>query len=313
VFGLRSADQGFAEIAVGTTVIRIRATGYGPGTVAKSGDGSVDFVGAPGTPTLWARPTESGAEFGATFADSTVAPTMEYVLDVPKEVSLRLQDGTIYIEGVPAAGTDATEPRLLGAISAPALLENDGQDAPVHITDRTKVELLDQPDGTHILRYSIDADWFGAKERVFPIVLDPSICLRRAAAPAARRTPATTWTPTSARTRPGPIRRAPRSCGPATTPSERPTAAWDQLRSLVFFDAATLSDGWQVTSATLTLREDINRDGATTPKLIAQLISTDWGSTATWNGMNDRSAPATTARRRRRAPPVARTVTWPST
>ncbi len=249
-------------------------------------------VAAPGqghNATVWAQPLDSGLEFGATFPDSKSATAIDFALDVPPGDVARLDGSAVVVEQYTLDGSGSPTVVFVGRVSTPVLYEGGGVDGAVPIVDRTVTSLTDQGNGKYVIRYELDADWFHDPERVFPIVLDPTICLR-----AGGGTGCTTGDthyantyigqgqPTTYPTTPSTLRAGLDAIG-------SPDAAWGTLRSLVSFDLkdfVNLTDAQQVSAATLTLREDNNRHGTTNAGVYAYLLSKGFTNTTTWNDIN---------------------------
>jgi RHS repeat-associated protein len=239
---------------------------------------------------VWAQPTDTGLEFGATFPDALGSSMLQFAIDLPAGVTARLEpDSSTILERVTTGPAGVRTAEFAGRIAAPVLMENGGQDGAIAITDRVKVELVAEGNGTYRLRYRLDPDWFHASDRVFPIVLDPTICLRPGGGSGCTDSAyLNTYigdgsaTHASYPTSPSTLRVGYDAIG-------SPDAVWDQLRSLIAFDAADLTDGQQVSSASLILRQDNNREGNLTPRIVAKLLSKQFASTSSWDSMSTRT------------------------
>ena len=239
----------------------------------------LDFASAPGFPTAFVKPTDTGFEFGATFADATVVPHADFILDAGGLVATIAKDGY----SIDLAKPDALDTPI-GQIGMPVFKDaNDFADQ-----SDVSVTLSALPDGTYLLSYGIDPAWLGAKERAFPVTLDPTACIRYGGGTSCDiNTSSTHYLDTY-------IADGLPNNYPTTPSWDRvgwdvigsPDAVWNQMRSLLYFDGTTLPDGAMVTGATLNMVQEVNRSAGTVATLTARMITAGWGSTATWNQMN---------------------------
>ena len=135
--------------------------------------------------------------------------------------------------------------------------------------------------GEIVVTYAVNPGWLASPERVFPVTIDPTICVQvgnSGCVGAGNQFDhyVASGIPT---TYPVPdlwIRVGYTDAGDG----------FANMRGLVYFDDVALPDTAHVTAATITLREDDNRDASTSPDLYAQLITKGWGSTSSWNAMS---------------------------
>jgi len=275
-----AGDAGFATLTGQDGVVTLKTLGYGAG--GRTGN-QLMFRGHASSPDVFVQPTDLGFEFGAIFSNPSVDPRTTFVLDPGTlGVALGLDGLTVQI----TSGADSSgQAIVVGSISAPIVL--DGQEVPAGPSTVT-ASLVARGDGTYLLTYSLSASWLQASDRVFPVMIDPTACIRYGGGTSCTvNKSSTNYLDTY-------IANGLPNSYPTTPTWNRvgwdvigsPDAVWNQMRSLVYFDGATLPDGAMVTAATLGLVEDVNRSGAQVADLEARMITAGWGSTSTWNQMN---------------------------
>ena len=240
-----------------------------------------------------------GLEFGAQLHDRTSPRAFAYILTVDDGTSVTVSpDGwTILLErtGFDDRGPKAVE---VGRISAPFLSDANAVGpteaatvAVLHKGDKSTDPSIDQSvlDGLDpnevVLSYRLDDTWLDDPARVYPVTLDPTLCIQHGSTSC---DPGNSYIDTyggdnQANTYP-------------TTPSTlrvgydaigSPDAVWGLLRSYIYFGQLALEDGGEVTAASLVLRQDINRDGANR-NFLARPMKVGWGDTSTWNQLHDK-------------------------
>jgi RHS repeat-associated protein len=291
-FGQSNADTDVAQIAVGPYVVSLRSFGYGAST-SRSGS-QLGYAGAPGNGTLTVQPTDTGFEWGVTIPDASSAPNYHFALDLGMLTARVAEDGQSIIlenptgdwsEGMPA-------PSIVGVISAPSLLDGAGQPADPStvqvqlITPSTSslpddVPAADQASlSSHqiILDYHIRPTWLHDGSRIFPVSLDPSVCVSNGVSGCASNafdyfiesglpdTYPTGWN---------------------VTRVGYDTRGWGYaaMRGLQYFPDVALPDGAQVTAATLALRIGSEYGPAPrTPTMAAYRVTGSWTEgTETWH------------------------------
>jgi RHS repeat-associated protein len=300
---LVQTDGAFAPVAAPTKLKLTASAGDGTLAALTGDDGTVSlrlpdpvtgarvndalaFDRPAGQPDVFVQPTDTGFEFGATLADAATASRIDFVLDPGSLQASIGKDGYT----IDLATKDPTASKgAVGVISAPSVLDAAHREADLQYVS---VALVIQADGTYLLSYQIDPTWLAAKERTFPVTLDPSVCIRSGDT-GCSSTASDIWY----------------GAGDAGHPTKAAAYVdssttnymhvgwylgtgdpWGQTRSALYFPGATLPDGAVVTSSTLSVRELINYSGGTTARIYARLMDKPSGwtidtSSASWNSL----------------------------
>ena len=290
------------ELAAGDYRVRIRVPGLATGTISTSAD-RLAFSGVGTDPGFEIIPTPEGFEFRATLADATKSSEVRVAIQTVGLTPSIRPDGTI----------DLSDPagKPIGRISAPAVIDAAGEYAPAGAITTTILDRkagdpirdsLPSVDPTNlagsagltsqdnvlradevVVAYAIDPVWLAAKERVYPVVLDPSVCVAYGTGtgctgPSGTRDVWITkgqpdFSPTV-----GPLRAGYDGTTNSTTRSE------------IYFPDVALTDGAVVTSATLQVTTQGNYSNRT---LKVGPLTQPWPfGNGTWNNQppNDTSA-----------------------
>src|SRR5207244_2033049 len=186
-------------------------------------------------------------------------PFIELLLDAGGLTAQLDKDGaTVLLVNPKSTEKDQT----VGSISAPTV-----EDAAGLLADfkDVTVGLTDQGDGTYLLSYFVGVEWLGAKERTFPVTLDPSVCIRAGETGCTVNTNVLDIWYGSGSNTPG---------ATGAYASQYVTSSlsdylhvgryvatsdpWGQTRAALYFPGVSLADGAVVTSANLQLREAYN-------------------------------------------------------
>jgi RHS repeat-associated protein len=257
---------------------------------AKVGD-QLQFAGSPVDPVAFVRPTDLGFEFGATFNDLLTKSFVEFVFDAGGLSAMLAKDAST----VELRNPKADDPDLvLGSISSPAVIDDAGYEADA---SNVIVGLTDQGDGTYLLSYLISPAWLDAKERAFPVTLDPSVCIEAGNTSCTVNTNlADIWYGSGSNT-PGSTGANASQWVTSSTSTylhvgryQATGDPWGQTRAALYFPGVTLQDGAVITAATLALQEVSNYSGAQTAWVQARMInkSSGWSlnnSSVTWNSL----------------------------
>jgi hypothetical protein len=250
-----------------------------PVTGTKSDD-RLEFDNAADQPDVFVRPTDSGFEFGATLVDASVARTVAFILEVGSLQASLDTDGYTIILTDPTS--DSLEPA--GRISAPSILDGEEREADISVVS---VALELRADGTYLLSYVIDEKWLQASDRVFPVTLDPTLCIRNGYTGCSYQTATDIWYGNG---------QSSLWVTPSTTDYLHvgwylgTGSPWGQTRSALYFPGVNLEDGAMVTAATLQLRQNYNYSGGLTPRIYARLVNKPSGwtpgtSSTSWDSL----------------------------
>ncbi len=227
-----------------------------PGSKQKakgSSSSRVDFPGSGASDSLSVIPTPEGFEFAATLTDATAPATYQIALDTHGLVATIDADGYTIDLSDPAA---ADPKAIVGTISAPSVRDGSGAAAPASVVSvalDSKAKALRK--GETLVAYTIDPSYLDDHSRLFPVVLDPSVCIHygdsgcqsTSVSDASIVSPAARWN----NDRAGDFVGTDQGTGHA----ER-TLLWFSLPDLLL--AANAGEGAAVTSASLTLRQMAN-------------------------------------------------------
>ena len=248
---------------------------------------------------LTAAGNDRGLEFGAEIHDKTSPRTFAFVLTVDEGTTVEPAPdrGALLLNRV-AIEDGAPRTILAGRVSAPIVSDADavgpteavvvdvlrkGDKASDPVVDQTVLDGLAANEV--VLRYRLDDTWLDDPARVFPVRLDPTLCIQHGSTTC---NPSTHYLDTyggdnQASTYPT----SPSTLRVGYDAIGSPDAAWGLMRSYIYFDQVSLADGAQVTSASMVLRQDINRDGANR-NFLARPMKTGWGDTSSWNQLHDK-------------------------
>jgi RHS repeat-associated protein len=138
--------------------------------------------------------------------------------------------------------------------------------------------------GEVLLRYTIAPSWLADPARRFPVVLDPTACIRVGETTGCDINDnggdyldhyIASGIPTTA-----PVPSTWIRVGYANYAN--PTYA--TMRGLIFFDNIALPDGAVIAGASMAMKMDRNQDSVAN-SIFARMVSTGWGTTSTWNSM----------------------------
>jgi RHS repeat-associated protein len=300
-FSGANGEVALAQMSDGNYKAGIRAIGYGAAS-ARTG-GALSFAGSGSAGTVGVLPTDTGFEFNVTIAGSDAATAYSFALDTGGLTAQLDSDGATVLLVDPVGDTSGglPAPKVVGRVGAPVLIEGIGD-----VGDTTHVSVQVIGPGTAnipsdvsasvvaglgksevLLTYRIDPTWLHDKARQFPIVLDPSVCIRKGSGCNASGA-FDIWI----------------TQGHPTQWVDSTTTNYDHVgyyvatsgtgnamtRGIFYFPDMTLPDeGAMVTSATLTLREFFNYSGTTSQNIYAQLMTKSWlvdSSQATWNNLS---------------------------
>lgn len=183
-----SADANVAMAEAETTLgrIGIRAIGYGVASERAADDHRLTFSAGASTGDVWVQAADYGFEFGATLHSADQPGEFQFALDAGDlEIALGEDGRSVRLMRVArdGGGRDpvATE---VGRIAAPLVFDATHAPPP---PEAISVELsgpgdaaqagIELADDERLLTYRIDPAWLTADERVYPVTLDPTICL----------------------------------------------------------------------------------------------------------------------------------------
>jgi len=255
------------ELAAGDYRVRIRVPGLASGTVSGGAD-RLTFNGVGTDPGFEILPTPEGFRFQVVIADAGQAATSKVVVQTVGLVPEPTPEGAIFLV-TPGGET-------VGLISAPTVIDAAGEIAPAEavtttVTDpgagavvRDDLPALEpstsepNPDaaaglapelnvvrvGEVVVTYAIDEAWLAAKERAFPVLIDPSVCIAYGSGTGCQGATGTrdVWI-TSGQPNLSP------TSGPLRAGYVDPT--YGMTRAEMYFPDVALADGAVVTSATL--------------------------------------------------------------
>jgi RHS repeat-associated protein len=258
------------------------------------------------SPLIAARPSDTGFTFEIILTAASQGSTHSFAVDVGSLEPSFADDGeTLVLE---RSTSDGGRPRdaVVGTISAPVLFDAAQVPAPPGAVQvglfrpgtgdplpagLSAAALASLGETEVVLTYTIDSAWLADPARAFPVVIDPTACISVGLSSGcdivdsggsyvehyvAQGIPTTypilsTW-----------LRVGYTNAGDS----------FQNMRTLVYFDDVSLPDGAHVTAATLSLRQDENRDQSLTPSVQARLITKGWGTTSTWNQMAGAVSPS---------------------
>lgn len=299
-FATADGSAALAELSVDGVTVRVRALGYEEGA-KDAGRNAVTFGAAAGAPQLYARPTEVGFEIGATWADATASPTVTYVLEVDGATAELSADGATVVLRREATAKDGS-PLIedAGSISAPVIIEG-GLDEGAPVRDQTIVRttLLRPGDELpvdaaaeleaglgpteYLLRYELDPAWLADPARVFPVILDPTVCAGAQSGCTGTNSMDTfiiSGLPTQYPTGYTFLR-----MGKDTGDINDGGVDYKSSRPLLYFDFLDLPDGAHITSASLYARIGVKYGTPSGQTLYARRVIRSWSGTTTWNDM----------------------------
>jgi hypothetical protein len=294
------AERAGATLSLGGSSVSFRALDYGSGDES---DRTVEFQGSGNRGTIGLSATELGFEFHVTLDSPLQTPVYHFALDLDGLTASLARDGQS-IDLFPAhelgfASEDGVSGAEAGFISAPVLLQGSSEEGvsghvavnlarpwdtelPAWVSDDAVDGLADDE---YLLSYRIDTDWLRDPDRVFPVALDPTVCIGGQSGCTANppsfdefifsynpNAHATGWTVV----RTGYDNRT--ECCPAGT--------YNAMRGLFYFPDITLGDGRILTSASLELTIDQNFGNAVGKPLQVYRVNRAWATNSVdWGDM----------------------------
>lgn len=247
---------------------------------------------------MTAAGNDQGLEFGAEIHDRTSPRSFAYILSVGDGVTTVLgPDGRSVLLTETAVDQAGSATTVIGRVSAPFISDADA----VGPTEAITVALLHQGDkatepgidqatvdgltaNETILSYRVDDTWLDDPTRVYPVTMDPTLCIQHGSTTCDSATYRDTY---GGDNQPNTYPTTPSTLRVGTDAIGSPDAAWGLLRTYIYFGSLALGDDYQVTTASLVLRQDINRDGADR-NFLARPMSSVWTDTSTWNQLHDK-------------------------
>ncbi len=248
-------------------------------------EGTVVVEGPSGLDRITVKAVDTGFEFGAVLDAAGGSHRFTFVIEAPGLTVTLDRDGRTILLQAPQTEDGRDVMVEVGRISAPVLIDGLYMPAPESAVV-VSVEALDG--GETALTYTLDEAWL--TDAIYPVTLDPTACIVVGGSGCTVNgstlyyieTYAGQGNPTTYPTSPSTLRMGDDNIG-------SPDAAWGMLRSYLYFPPPSLfpsgTTASVVTSATLSLREDINRYGANR-YLMARPLKVGWGNTSTWNDVN---------------------------
>jgi RHS repeat-associated protein len=298
-FDADDADRALATVAFGGSSISLRALDYGRGVES---DRTVEFQGAGNRGAVGVSATELGFAFHVTLDSPAQTPVYHFALDLEGLTASLARDGQsidlVAAHEVGFAAEDGVAGAEGGLISPPVLLQGSseegisGRNVDVNLARPWDTDLpawvssdaLDAlADDEYLLSYRIDPDWLRDPERVFPVILDPTVCIGGQSGCTSSppsfdefifsynpNAHATGWTVVRTgydnRTSDGGI--------------------YNALRGLFYFPDITLGDGRILTSASLELTIDQNFGNAVGKPLQVYRVNRAWATNSVdWGDM----------------------------
>jgi RHS repeat-associated protein len=278
---LDTTDGAIGSIELDGHHVSLSAPGYASGVLGTSEPDAnkLTFTDALGTAAdVWVRPIDIGLEFGAAWADVSRSPVVSFVLEPGDLTASVAKDGRSILL-VDADG------KFSGRIDQPIVREG-SEDGPP-LLDVVSVQLVQLGTGDHLLTYSLDRAWFEAKERVFPILLDPTWCIGQGASGCdANYTSGSTNYDTfifDANPNSYEIGWTVLRTGFDVRTDE---GTYDKMRSLLHFQHVGLPDGAVIYDTDLQTRVCCTYGNAVGQTVYAQRITKSWAYPQTWNGFN---------------------------
>jgi RHS repeat-associated protein len=242
-------DTGLAELSVGPYTLGIRIPSIGTFTAASTTT-STTFTSAAGSYGVTATP--EGLEISATLADATAPSAYSFALDT---------GGLVATIDADKLSIDLTDPKaadptaVVGQIGVPTLRDATEMVAPPSaITVGLNSTDKDLKSGETLVTYALDQAWLTDAARAYPVVLDPSVCIRYGNSDCAYHA-ASDVVDTFVMSG---IDTYPVGWGYDRVGTSNQGDGYGEMRTLLWFTFAPLPDGAHVTSATLKLREIYN-------------------------------------------------------
>jgi len=279
--GTSTGSAGVARVSTSKGSVSLSATRLGPASVNAS---DVAFAAASkGDPSVTVAPTDTGFEFAGTWADAGTSPALELTLDPGALLPSLDADGrTVLLSSVDVT-TNADGPTPVGLISAPMILEGGADGGPARDQSIVSVSLAPGTGTTWTLRYALDPAWLADPARVFPVVLDPSVCLGEGAS-------GCTYNGTGVNAD---------HFVESGLPNSYPTGwnvirvgydirgwGYQKERALLYFESVGLSalpDGATIFDTDLKLHISSEYGSPTSETITAYRITEPWSLTTTWN------------------------------
>ncbi|MEK6719843.1 MAG: RHS repeat-associated core domain-containing protein [Chloroflexota bacterium] len=289
------------ELAAGAYRLRIRVPGLAGGSVEAARD-RLAFTGLGKDPGFEILPTPEGFEFRATIGSAESRPEIRVALEPVGLTPTMDGGGTIWLA--------TAKGERVGRISAPVVVDAAGEYAPPDAvtaelitapvdspirpdllalasevalpTDPTIVAALSEEQnrvrlGEVVAHYAVDPKWLADPARVFPVVIDPTACIRYGGATGC----------TINGGNPGVRDVWVTQAQPNTSPTTEPlkigydTATWGTTRTEIYFPDVALPDGALVTSADLRV---VTLGGYAARQVMVGPLSAPWPfGNGTWN------------------------------
>jgi hypothetical protein len=166
-------DTGLAQLTVGPYTLGIRIPSIGTFTPGLA-TSATTYITAAGSYGVIATP--EGLEFSATLADATAPATYSFAIDTGGLVA------TLDADKLSVDFTDpkAADPKaIVGSIDLPTLRDAAGAIAPPSaITVSLGSSDASLKTGETLVTYALGQAWLKDAARVYPVVLDPSVCIQ---------------------------------------------------------------------------------------------------------------------------------------
>jgi RHS repeat-associated protein len=285
VFSTTIDGDTLVSIATDKAAVSIRAIGLD--SVAEKTEEAIVDRAAGGHEAVSFQAADYGVEFRAILDDAAAARTYRFALDAGGLTVALADDGrSILLTSEGVSPTQGPIKEHLGRISAPVLFDANGVVAP---TDAVTVKLAPIAGGETELTYTIADDWL-AKAR-YPVTLDPTLCVQVGTSSGCTQNYGGGYLEAYA----GSNQLASGAASPSVLrvgydDLGAPDAVWNTLRTYLWFETKSMFDFTAnttatITSATISLRQTDNREGAhqnlmARPMKIAWAPGDGWGDIA---------------------------------